>query len=392
MSPLAEQQGFADTPRRGGDSQAGRIKILFIVLEMDLGGLQRVVNLLFRKLDPDRFESHLCCLDRGGPFLVGLEKSRVSVFAPGRRPGLLDTDLLRRICRLVREERIDIIHSQNGCTLYGALAALATRRPLVHTDHGRLVPDTFAARLEDRVCSVVVDAFVAVSAELAEYLAAEVGVSRRKLRTIINGVDTELFVPLDHEARSLGRQALGWRENELVLGTLCRLDPIKNLPFMIEGFGRVLSALPGCRLAIVGDGPLRPELESRIRSAGLEHAVQLCGRRDDAEHVLPLLDLYVSTSLSEGTSMTILEAMACGLPVIASDVGGNRRLVSDANGMLYPAGNPEGFVRSCLDLVTAPGSLIARGRAGRQKALDDFSLAGCVKDYEQLYRFALGRG
>ena len=186
--------------------------MLFVVLEMDLGGLQRVVNLLFQSLDRQRFEPFLCCLDRGGAFCADLDPERVRVMSPPRRPVAFDAGLFRRLCRLIREERIDLVHSHNGCTLYAALAAAATGRPIVHTDHGRLIPDTLAARLEDRVCSLGIGRFVAVSEELRDYMETTVGVSRRRLCTIINGVDANAFCRCPARSGSRGgRRSVGTR-------------------------------------------------------------------------------------------------------------------------------------------------------------------------------------
>jgi glycosyltransferase involved in cell wall biosynthesis len=129
-----------------------------------------------------------------------------------------------------------------------------------------------------------------------------------------------------------------------------------------------------------------------VRAAGLTDIVHFLGRRDDAERVLPLFDIYLSTSLSEGTSMTILEAMACGLPVVASDVGGNRRLVDEATGSLYRAGDAESFVARCRGLALAPGRGREQGARGREKVESSFSLAQCVRAYEELYDEVLDGG
>ena len=368
-------------------SARGLIRVLHVVLDMDLGGLQRVVNILVRNMDQSVFTPSVCCLDRGGLFLEGLEQDGFETTVLGRRPGLFDARLFARLVGLVRRKRIEVIHSHNGCTLYGALAGrLGGVRGIVHTDHGRLVPDRQGAILEDRYCSRMINAFVGVSEELTEYLAATVGVGRSRLRTVINGVDCDHFHPFSAEQRRQGRRELGLPEDSLVLGTLCRLDPIKNLGLMVRGFSEVSSRLPGSVLVIAGDGPSERELKEQVAALGLEGSVMFLGRRDDPEKILPLLDLYLSTSHSEGTSMTILEAMACCVPVVATAVGGNVRLVDESVGVLVPPGDEGVLLQEVARLLSAPRSLSALGEGARRVAVERYAAAHFVRAYEDLYR------
>jgi glycosyltransferase involved in cell wall biosynthesis len=204
-------------------------------------------------------------------------------------------------------------------------------------------------------------------------------------------VDVDCFRPVHPDVRAAGRQALGFAEDDVVLGAVCRLDPIKGLDFMIRGLARIRTARPRCRLVIVGEGPIRDELEALIASMRLEHAVTLLGWRSDVENLLPLLDAYVSTSISEGTSMTILEAMACGLPVIASDVGGNRRLIDSANGYLFPVNDEAAFARAATAIADSPSWRSELGAESRRRVESDFSVQRCVRQYELLYLSAVGR-
>ena len=372
-------------------ADAAKVRVLYVALEMDHGGLQRVVNLLVRRLDSSVFIPYLCCLDRGGVFADDLDAARVRKHVLRRRPAPFDFRVFRRLCAIIVKERIDIVHSQNGCTLYAALAALVTRRKIVHTDHGRLVPDSRTAILEDRLCARFIDRFVGVSEELTEYLASTVGVRRPILTTILNGVDIDRFRPVLPDVRAAGRQALGFGDDDVVLGAICRLDPVKGLDFMIRGLARIRDARPRCKLVIVGDGPIRADLEALIAAMCLGQAVTLLGWRSDVENVLPVLDAYVSTSISEGTSMTILEAMACGLPVVASDVGGNRRLVNSANGYLFPVNDEEAFARAGIAIVDSPGVRSELGAESRRRVESDFSVQRCVRQYESLYLSVVGR-
>lgn len=363
-----------------------RIKIMYLALDMDLGGLQRVVNLMIRRIDKEQFEPYLCCLDRGGVFFDELGMESVPRYILGRRPGPFDFRLFLNLYRILKKNKIDIIHSQNGCSFYSALAGrLAGVKAIVHTDHGRLVPDRKVAKWEDRIASLMMDRFIGVSEDLTEYLASQVKISIKKLMTIVNGVDTQRFVPLEPEAREKARAVYGFDPGDKILGTVCRLDPVKNLELLIGNMPNICKAVPNCKALIVGDGPAEPHLRNYAKSLGLDNKVIFAGRSSEIEKVLPIFDLYVNTSLSEGTSMTILEAMSCGLPVVASDVGGNPSLVDSSNGSLFPAGNRKIFEQKVVDFLNSTDGLAELGRASRKKAETNFSFDRVVKQYEELY-------
>lgn len=364
-----------------------KIKILYIALDMDLGGLQRVVNLLIRRIDKELFIPYLCCLDRGGIFCEELKENEVGTYILNRKPGPFDTGLFKNLCKILVDNEIDIIHSQNGCSLYSALAGWkAGVKGIVHTDHGRLVPDKRSAVLEDRFSSWMMDCVVGVSENLTEYLETGVKINKKKLLTIINGVDTDRFVPLDTEQRNKLRDAIGLNRGDKVLGTICRLDPIKNLEFLIRSLPSLSEAIPGCKLLIVGDGPSEESLRSYAKSNGVASKVMFMGRSAEVEKMLPVFDLYVCSSLSEGTSMTILEAMACGLPIVASAVGGNGKLIDHSNGLLFPLNDEKAFHQGTLSLLKDPERLKRMGECSRARVEADFNLDRFVGRYEELYQ------
>jgi sugar transferase (PEP-CTERM/EpsH1 system associated) len=354
---------------------------------MDFGGLQRMVHQLIRRIDPEVFEPLLCCLDRGGVFSRTQDLSGVKTYVLNRKPGVFDVELFRRLQGILRDERVDILHSQNGCSFYAALAGWAAGvKGIVHTDHGRHVPDKRSARWEDRLASVGIDTVVGVSAELTEYLAARVGVPRRKLQTIVNGVDTQRFSPWLPERRRIRRRELGLEEKDAIVGTVCRLDPVKNIELMIRSLPDIRRKVSGAKLLVIGDGPCRDRLLRYARETGMERHAVFLGSREDTENFFPIFDVYACTSLSEGTSMTILEAMACGIPVVASDVGGNRRLVDEKSGILFPLTEPDRWVQAVARLLEDREMALRMGGLGRLKAETEFNVDAAVARYETLYR------
>lgn len=363
-----------------------KARVLFLVLEMDLGGLQRLVSLLISKIDKARFEPYIVCLDRGGVFFEQASKASAGAYILGRKPGLFDRHLFVQLLKIVRQEKIDIIHSHNGCSSYAVLAGrLAGVKGIVHTDHGRLVPDKKSAILEDRASALLMDRFVGVSAELSAYIVSTLRVDARKVRTILNGVDDRSFCPREVGERLAQRARLGLAPEDKVIGTVCRLDPIKNLGFMIACMPAILRNVPNAKLLIAGDGPERASLEAQAESLGLTSCVRFLGLRRDTESVMPAMDLYACTSLSEGTSMTILEAMACGLPVVASAVGGNVRLIDQLSGILFSLDDRDEFVDGVTSLLLSESARAECGRQARRKVEAEFSLEQMVRTYEQLY-------
>lgn len=385
------QRGLAGVNLLSDRMSSAPIKILYVALDMDLGGLQRIVHLLIEGLNRRRFEPVLCCFDRGGVFYDALRSEGVRGRILHRRPGPFDGTLLRNLIRYVRENEIDVIHSQNACALYAGLAGLVTGVPVIHTDHGRLVPDKRSAILEDWLASHFLHAIVGVSEELTAYLNSRLGIAAKKLKTIVNGVDTDRFMPVTRERKDALRAQNGLGPHDLVLGTVCRFDPIKNLPFMISSMPEIVKQLPHAKLVIVGEGPMRQSLEEIIHALGMAQYIAIWPRRHDIEQVMPQFDVYVCTSLSEGTSMTILEAMACGLPIVASAVGGNRSLIDSTNGFLFSVKDVEAYVSNVVSLFLDSARMDSMGAESRIRAERLYPLRRTRQRYQSLYACCLDR-
>lgn len=363
-----------------------KTRVLFLVLEMDMGGLQRIVSLLIQNIDKERFEPYLVCLDGGGMFFDQAASACAGSHILSRKPGLFDRSLFRRLYGIVRDNRIDVIHSHNGCSSYAALVGpLAGVKRVIHTDHGRLVPDRRGAIIEDWLASHFLDRFVGVSAELTDYLHTKVKVGENKIRTIVNGVDDHVFRLRGAEDRKAIRSGLGFGDADQIIGTVSRLDPIKNIGFMISCLPEILRRAPSSILAVVGDGPSREELSLQAKQFGVESKVRFLGPRRDPESVMPAFDIYACASISEGTSMTILEAMSCGLPVLASAVGGNPRLVNDSNGVLFDLDDRSAFIEAVVRMFADEESRLAMGVQSRQRVEREFSLSEMANRYQMMY-------
>lgn len=365
---------------------AQKTKIMHVVLEMDLGGLQRIVHFLIERINRRKFDPYLCCLDRGGLFYDKLASDAAKKYILGRKPGPFDFRMFRQLIKILKQNGIDIVHSHNGCSCYAALAGrMSGVKGIIHTDHGRLVPDRKSAIWEDRFASYLMDRFVGVSEALTQCLASTVKVKKGILTTIVNGVDSKIFIPTGSDEKIARRKQFGISASARIIGTVCRLDKIKNLNMLIESVPAISKKIPNCQILIVGDGPEENYLRELSRRLNMDEKIIFMGRVADVEYLLPVFDIYVNTSVSEGTSMTILEAMSCGLPVVASSVGGNVVLVDDYNGALFLSDRADLFQECIINLLSNPTVLKKMGIESRERVDRRFSYDKVVEKYESLY-------
>jgi glycosyltransferase involved in cell wall biosynthesis len=220
-----------------------------------------------------------------------------------------------------------------------------------------------------------------MSQDIAQWLQMQVGVEADKIRQIYSGVDVERFAP---SSGVVGEGA--GNGSILTIGTVGRLDPVKDHASLLQAVRKLLCRVPGLRLTIVGDGPLRASLEALTAALGLGGRVTFTGARGDTPELMRSFDVFVLPSVNEGISNTILEAMATGLPVVARRVGGNPELIVDGvTGRLYDPAAPGALERALLPYLTDPALRRAHGNAGRDRVVQNFSLDEMVSGYAALY-------
>lgn len=294
----------------------------------------------------------------------------------------------RSVRRLVQRQGFNIIQSQHEKS--DLFNALLPRGPLraVRISNRRDTGFLKSTRLRrlSRFLNRRYDGIVAPSAAILDAVQRSEGRPRARTRCIPNGVDIEWFRPCEPGTRLAARADIGFTEDELLVGCVADLFPVKRHVDLIDAFAQVYAALPNTRLVLIGDGPLRETIEKQIQTLGLADAVRLLGPRRDVERLLPTLDLFVLASDTEGLSNAILEAQACGLPVIATRVGGNPDVVPAGCGELIEARQPAAFAATMLRLLRDPARLAHMGAAGRARVEREHSLAAMVQAYEALYR------
>ena len=363
-----------------------RIRVLHVVHDMGVGGTEQVVRQIVLDADPARFRSAVACIDgRVGPIGVALSERGVTVHRLERGPGL-DRALIGRLRRLIRDERVDVLHChQYTPWTYGVLAAAFTGVRVVFTEHGRFHPDryTWKRRLLNPLLARLTDEIVSISAATREALVVYEWLPRRRIRVIYNGVTPP--VPPDEGAVPV-RERLEIEADAIVLGTIARFDPIKNQAMMLEALERLRRAGRRCVLILAGDGPEREALERQVAELALEGSVFFTGFVTDIAAHLDAIDVFLLTSWSEGTSVTLLEAMSSGKAIVATSVGGSVEVLDGGRtAMFVPPGDVSALTET-LERLLEDDSLRARlGDAARSDFTERFEPRRMVSAYEALY-------
>jgi len=332
----------------------------------------------------------VCCLESPGPLAEEIEAMGIPLFALGKRPGV-DFGAIWRLSRLLREQQVDIVHMHNRAVYFqGVLGAKLARTPvLIYTKHGRNYARQRHRRWMNAWCNRQVDMIVAVSEDVRKVLLEIEKMPPDRVVTIVNGIDI-----CKYAAARMGRDELraemGLPPGEKVMGIVARLSPEKDHDNLLQAFAQVWRADGNITLLIVGDGKLRDHLESLARQLGVSDKTRFLGSRSDVARLLGVFDVFVLSSITEGTSLTILEAMAAGLPVVATDVGGNSALVADGEtGFLVSPRNPDALAWAILKVLSDPGLAQAMGEAGQRRAEAEFGREAMARRYEAVYEKAM---
>jgi glycosyltransferase involved in cell wall biosynthesis len=365
-------------------------RVMQVVLSLTPGGTEHLVVQICKRLPPE-YGTVVCCLDAEGEWAADLRARGIEVRALGRRPGFRP-EVGRAIARFAAERGIDVLHChQYSPFVYGRIAAMWNRRlRIVYTEHGRLsdAPPSWKRRLINPLLARFDGSIVAVSHELRDYM-IDSRFPGDRVRVIHNGIEPANVASAADRRRA--RMLLGLDEGAFVVTTVARLDPVKDLGSLLDAFAFVRRRVPSARLVIVGDGPERQRLEARAEREDLAGSVAITGYRSDVRALLPAADVYASSSISEGVSLTILEAMATGVPVVATSVGGTPEILSDGTGgLLVPSRDPVRMATAIVSLAQDPRRRSALAAAARRRLEASFTIDRMVDDYARSYRSLAG--
>lgn len=370
--------------------------IAHVLHRFDTGGLENGVVNLINYMPEAAFRHVVIALTDVTDFRHRLRRADVECIALHKPPGH-GARIYPQFWHLMRQLRPAMVHTRNLAALEMQPAAWAARVPVrVHGEHGRDVGDLDGANRHyqrvRRLYAPFVQRYVALSQDLAGYLTHRVGIAPGRIEQIYNGVDADRF----HPRTVQDAVPAGWpfAPDCFVVGTVGRMQAVKHQTLLARAFVRALSLAPdvrgGLRLALVGDGPLRAACRQLLGEAGLADLAWLPGERSDVADVMRHLSAFVLPSLGEGISNTILEAMASGLPVVATGVGGNPELVTHGvTGDVVPSDDVEALAAALVALARDPRRAAAMGRAGRADVERRFSLQAMVQAYQRLYESAL---
>lgn len=357
-------------------------KIMYAILSLNYGGAEKMVVNTVKQLDKNTYHPIVACLDEKGEFAYELESLGIDVIVFNRKPGL-DFGLFFRIATFIINNNIDLIHTHNiEASFYAGTAAKLVRRPVVHTQHDPQLTFSLKKKIKVFLTSLGAKKIVAVSKDIESVYRNSFRIKNNQLLTILNGIDTSLE-PEGSVTQKL-KNNCNINPTDLVVGTVARFAEVKDLFTLIDSFIRVYEKRKDVHLLMVGDGPLDQELKDYASKSIVSQMIHFLGYRNDVINVLGTFDIFVNCSLSEGLSMTILEAMACHLPIVATAVGGNKELVrNNINGFLVPAKAPDTLANSILDAIPLSERF---GDMSYKIVKEKYSLSGMVKNYESIYR------
>lgn len=367
--------------------------ILHLIHRLATGGLENGLVNVINHMPADRYRHAIVCLTDFTEFRSRLTRRDVEVVAIYKKGGI-DWASYRRIWKVIKHFNPTILHTRNLPTMEYAVAATLAGVPYrVHGEHGRDVHDQYGASLKFQLfrkfLALWIQQFITVSEDLAHWFHTVIGIQHNRIHQIYNGVDIQRFHPR-RGARAACLPKEFSSEKVFLLGTVGRLQTVKDQATLVRAFLQLRQLSPDCanhvRLVLVGDGPGRIEIEKILEDEGVQPYVWMAGERQDIPELLQSLDLFVLPSAAEGISNTILEAMASGLPIVATKVGGNSELVREGvTGSLVPPKNPVAMAKAIARYVKDSDLVQQHGLSGRAVVERQFSMEAMINGYLAVY-------
>ncbi|MFA5143020.1 MAG: glycosyltransferase [Candidatus Omnitrophota bacterium] len=359
--------------------------IMQIVPSLECGGMEKLAIDLAERLKIAGYLSSICCLDRAGDLTNQAEAKGIDVVVMSRKPGI-DMSLPITLSKILKNKKVDIAHTHNlEAMIYGTLAARFAGIPVViNTRHGR----------EDKRANWLFwsmnNAVIAISEDAKRRFLTFNRIKYDKLRVIYNGIDAASSEKLD--TRSIKEKIFKVDARYKIIGTVSRLSEEKYQVALLDAFQKVSQAVKNVILVFVGDGPLKQALHNYSEKLGIADKIIFLGFRADAREIVEAFDIFALPSLTEGISLSLLEAMAARKPVVATNVGGNPEVVVDGDtGILVPPKDPQKMAEAIIKLIQNSDLAKKMGQAGRKRMEEKFSLNRMVNEYELIYEECLAK-
>ena len=362
-----------------------KINVIHILPSLEVGGMENGVVNLVNGMDRSVFRPFVCCLEKEGRLRSRI-KADVKIFNLKEKAGLR-IKLPIKLMHLFKEEKIDIVHTHNFYTsIYGSIGAYMARTPvIIHGEHGMILREEKTRRKSiANFLSNFTDVIICVSEDLKKQVAQKVRISENKIKAIANGINFSLFE--QNRSGAVKREDFGIEKDDIVIGTVGRLVPVKDYATLIKAFSLTVKIMPNAKLVFVGDGPLAEDLAILTKKLKIEEKVKFLGHRNDVLKLYSIMDVFALTSLSEGMSNVVLESMASKVPVVATKVGSNPELIEDGNnGFLVSVGDKIGLARSIIKILSNPEEAKRMGQAGYERVKNFYVIDKMVDNYETIY-------
>lgn len=368
-----------------GQVGRARIRVAIVAQSLDDGGLERLVQTLALSLDPEEFEPAVFALRELGVYKQALDAAGIAV-RDCRESGVKIRGIPLRLIRELRGFRPHIIHAHSGTWLPASISKSVLRSPkLVYTEHGRYPPEPRLRALVEGWCAARTDAITAVSTHVSEYLVDYLGLDRPP-RVLPNGIVPDPFQNPSPDARARLRSEWRIADDQILFACVGRLVEVKNHRDLLHAFAGAGDAGPRMRLALFGQGPLEGEMRKLARELDLDDRVRFLGFREDVGECLNACDAFVLASRTEGMPLSVLEALASGLPIVATSVGGVPEVLGEpAAGILVPPGDVDAL-GAALGRVAASETLRSRLSERARERAKTFTIDECVGRYARLFR------
>lgn len=357
-----------------------------ITHDLAIGGLQQVVVNICRSINRDKFDVSVLCLRALGEFVSEVERLGIKVhFLPQKENGTDYVSFLK-VAKILRQEKIEVIHTHNTQPFVdGVMGALMSGvKTIVHTDHARDFPDKFRYMLAEHAMSYFAYRVVGVSVHTSVNLNRYEKISSNKIITIENGIDGSKYqIKIDREKK---RRELGILNTGPIIGLGVRLAEQKGIAYLLQAMPLILKRFPDLSLVIAGEGNLLKALKKEAQELRIDNHVYFLGPRLDMPELLKLFDIYVLPSLWEGLPIALLEAMAAGCPIVATEVGGNAQVITEGyNGILIEPRNSQKLAEAVIALLSRPDVRKTYINNGFRVFKNRFSADIMTRRYEDLY-------
>lgn len=363
-----------------------KIHIMHILHSFGIGGLENSLANLINGMDRYKFDHSICVLSDEMAGLAKIARDDVKTFKV-RRKFKHDPTLIFRLVQLLKKERPDIVRTYNWGAVEGILAAkISGIKSTVHSEHGfdigEIVKKKLRRVLARRVIFMYCDRIIVPSLSLRKWLIEDVKVAAERIVYIPNGCDTAVFCP---GRMPQIRKGFGIKDSDIVLGTVGSLKKLKGQDVLLEAFSGIKET--GLKLMIVGDGPDKERLASMAEKMGLSGKILLTGSVIKPADIYKSIDIFVLPSLSENSPNCLLEAMATGLPIVATDVGDVSCILDNGTaGVIVQPRDASALTAGIKSLLNNLSMAQEKGRLARKTVEERFSLNKMTSEYEQSYQ------